>query len=446
MKKVLILTTGGSDKPLVESINKTKPDYVIFICSKDTDIPNKKIGSFRMVDGEGYPCEDKYTGEKRESIIKQTGLGTQGETYEKIYSDDMDDLGLCYEASIKAINRARQLNASRIRVDYTGGTKTMSAALAMAAVDEGDVEIYLVGGERNDLIKVATGTEMLRRVEWSSILWARSRPTIEELFKAGDYLACIKMIDDISEQLSSNHQILGSIKSLCQGFYAWEEFRHKDARNFLQPFGQILSEELAFLNRIIKSYESYENQIKAAKGDFGETGCSEGVKPNMAMVHDILRNAERRLEKKEYDDAVGRIYRALELIAQICLLYNYPPIFTSDVKVDKLPIEIQEKYVAMKNGKEKLQIGLTQAYDLLYELKHPAGVIAYKSRNDRLNLLEIRNNSIFAHGLKPVKKEGAEKFYNYTCDLLNEIEETMKLPNRYKEQVRFPLELPVLKL
>ncbi|NLB89051.1 MAG: hypothetical protein GX790_07490, partial [Syntrophomonadaceae bacterium] len=77
---------------------------------------------------------------------------------------------------------------------------------------------------------------------------------------------------------------------------------------------------------------------------------------------------------------------------------------------------------------------------------HPAGVIAYKSRNDRLNLLEIRNNSIFAHGLKPVKKEDAEKFYNYTCDLLNEIEETMKLPNRYKEQVRFPLELPVLKL
>ena len=73
----------------------------------------------------------------------------------------------------------------------------------------------------------------------------------------------------------------------------------------------------------------------------------------MAMVHDILRNAERRLEKKEYDDAVGRIYRALELIAQICLLYKYPPIFTSDVKVDKLPIEIQEKYVAMKNGKEK---------------------------------------------------------------------------------------------
>ena len=146
----------------------------------------------------------------------------------------------------------------------------------MAAVDEGDVEIYLVGGERNDLIKVATGTEMLRRVEWSSILWARSRPTIEELFKAGDYLACIKMIDDISEQLSSNHQILGSIKSLCQGFYAWEEFRHKDARNFLQPFGQILSEELAFLNRIIKSYESYENQIKAAKGDFGKQDVQKG--------------------------------------------------------------------------------------------------------------------------------------------------------------------------
>ena len=26
--------------------------------------PEKKIGSFRMVDGEGYPCIDNCTGEK----------------------------------------------------------------------------------------------------------------------------------------------------------------------------------------------------------------------------------------------------------------------------------------------------------------------------------------------------------------------------------------------
>lgn len=158
-----------------------------------------------------------------------------------------------------------------------------------------------------------------------------------------------------------------------------------------------------------------------------------------------MRNAERRLEKKEYDDAVGRIYRALELIAQLCLLYCNPPIYTSNVKIEHLPTNLQGKYSIMKNGKEKLQISLSQAYELLYDLNHPAGLIAEKSQKLRVNLLEIRNNSIFAHGLQPVKKEEALEFYNYTCKLLNEIEETLKLPNKYKEQLQFPTELPKLK-
>lgn len=35
MRKVLILTVGGSHEPIVKSIKDTKADYVVFLCSDD---------------------------------------------------------------------------------------------------------------------------------------------------------------------------------------------------------------------------------------------------------------------------------------------------------------------------------------------------------------------------------------------------------------------------
>lgn len=448
MSLVLILTTGGSDKPLVKSITQSKPDYIIFICSQDKEGPFKEVGSFRMVDGEGYPCKDKD--EKRESIVRQLGIRPEDKVYEKIYTSDADNLGSCYQAALEAISRAREIShGGRIRADYTGGTKTMSAGLAMAAVDQDDIEIYVVSGARRDLVKVSSGTEMLRQAEWTPILWARKRRVLADLFKTRDYKACIEIINDLAGNIPGNselHKTLQASLSICQGFHAWEEFRHREALAYLEPFGKILSSELAFLRSIIRSYEAHEQQVRAARGE--GTGCAVGVKPNLGLIYDILRNAERRLQKNEYDDAVGRTYRALELLAQICLLYHYPPIDTSDVRIENLPEAIQPKYQEIKfkrgNNKGILQLALTKGYELLYDLDSPVGITVWKNKKEMLDLLQIRNNSIFAHGLKPVERRKAWDFYNFVCKLVDENEEIMQLTKKYSNQVQFPEILPVL--
>ena len=46
MKKVLILTIGGSHEPIVKSIKDTKADYVVFLCSDD--LPTTK-GSYTQI-------------------------------------------------------------------------------------------------------------------------------------------------------------------------------------------------------------------------------------------------------------------------------------------------------------------------------------------------------------------------------------------------------------
>ena len=82
MTKVLVLTVGGSSEPLITSIKRHKPDYVIFLCSADRVTPVKIPGSHHTVDGDGLPCRE-WNKEPQPSIVVRAGL-KPGE-YEKIF-------------------------------------------------------------------------------------------------------------------------------------------------------------------------------------------------------------------------------------------------------------------------------------------------------------------------------------------------------------------------
>lgn len=455
MTTVLILTTGGSPEPLVKSISQIKPDYTIFICSKDQPGPPREMGSYIMVDGPGKPCKirggKEKGGEDRESIVVQTGLGAEHEAYEKVITSNPDNLAHCYNASLDAIHKALNLfPGARICADYTGGTKTMSSALSMAAIDHGGFELFVVSGPRKDLIKVASGTEMLRHVDWTPILWTKRRRVLDDLFTVHDYNGCIELIDELAYRMpigSEQERQLHGYLAICRGFQVWDEFRHSEALEYLEPYGAVMSRELTFLRSIIRSREAYNVQTKAAVGEVD--GCAEGVKPNLALVCDILRNAERRLNCGQFDDAVGRIYRALELMAQYVLLYIHPPVFTSDVRLESLPDNLKGKYIEIRkqqanNGKDRLELPLFKAYELLDELNHPLGSLFSERKEEMRNLLQVRNHSIFAHGLDPVPEDKAREFYLFVTSLLEACEKEMKLPGKYESQPQFPKKLPVL--
>jgi hypothetical protein len=59
----------------------------------------------------------------------------------------------------------QQEASHEIMADYTGGTKTLSAALVMAAVDCG-ISLYLTIAARDNLVKVERG-ELTQRVDTS---------------------------------------------------------------------------------------------------------------------------------------------------------------------------------------------------------------------------------------------------------------------------------------
>lgn len=55
--KVLLLTVGGSDAPIIKTIRYHKPDYVVFFCTEDNGKGSK--GSRKGIDGEGLIYQDR---------------------------------------------------------------------------------------------------------------------------------------------------------------------------------------------------------------------------------------------------------------------------------------------------------------------------------------------------------------------------------------------------
>jgi len=130
------------------------------------------------------------------------------------------------------------------------------------------------------------------------------------------------------------------------------------------------------------------------------------------VVEDLLLNADRRASQKRYDDAVGRLYRAIELLEQMRLFKHYG-ILTGDMDISKLPDHLQPEYEARKanNSKKKIQLALFQSYDLLSKLDNdPLGELFLTYKDRITNSLEIRNYSLFAHGFQPISESSYRAF------------------------------------
>jgi CRISPR-associated protein (Cas_Cas02710) len=163
MSKILLVTVGGSFQPIVTAISSLQPDRIIFIAS------DGEKGSKSQVIGEGTPCEVRRGVEILErlpNIPTQVGLGDRFQQgRDLILVQNPDNLSECYPKIHAFISNLQKEASYEIMADYTGGTKTLSAALVLAAVDCG-IALYITIAARDNLVKVERG-EVTQRVDTS---------------------------------------------------------------------------------------------------------------------------------------------------------------------------------------------------------------------------------------------------------------------------------------
>ena len=390
MKRVLVMSVGGSAAPIVNAIRSSGADFVYFFCSSGPR------GSTATVDGPHDPCGDKRTARcpecgheyclgspKGKAIVSQTGLGT--ESYEIAAVDDPDDLNACYLKLLGVVEsiKARYPQGCEVTANYTGGTKTMSVALALVGVLTQQWDLSLNVGPRQDLIQVRSGDAPVMVDKWR-VFYESQLDGLRRLLDSYHYDFVSHSVSDmLSRPLDRSLQKqLVATGGMCRAFDAWDKFHHEQALELLEPYGARFAGYIINLKRILGRAR-------------GATGYD--------MVSDLMNNAQRRAAQKHYDDAVGRLYRATELLAQTRLekVYGWKG---GEVKLEQLPSRLQAEYAGRVRG-GKLILGLREDYDLLHKLDDPVGKGFKQREAEIVNALTQRNYSISAHGLTPLGEQ-----------------------------------------
>ena len=386
MNKVLAITLGGSSEPIIASIKAHDPNKVLFFVTTSPNGGSKKK-LLEKIDGQ-------------ESIIARTGLSSS--KYEIHEIQFPDELTSCHRQMKEAMLNSAPPGEEYNRIaDYTGGTKTMAVSLVIAALDL-DWQLSIVRGERTDLVKALNGTEIARLVPTSSLLLERTLNQAARLFNLGQYEAVESILRSfLSEEHTSEQEVtrVQCLLTLSRAFAAWDRFEHAQALPLLEAQARLVPQHVRSLRELL----------------------SESKGSGYEKVWDLIENAQRRANQGRYDDAVLRLYRALEMFAQIRLRSQYG-ISTDDIKLDKLPTQARTAFNwQLAQKRNKITAGFYDAYRLLSDLGDPIGPIYNKWKDNTKELMSKRNRSILAHGEDPVGRGVWEEARALTHDFLGEM-------------------------
>lgn len=377
---VLFLTVGGSHQPIVTALRERSPDHVVFFCT-GPDLATGKPGSETQIRGRGLCIKADSKDEKATlpNIPTQVGLAEDRFEVVLVPADDLDEaFARMHTALVDATSRFP--GALRV-ADYTGGTKTMSAALVLAALEAGDVELQLVTGERTNLIKVQDGTHSSAPAAVERIRLRRAMHPLLDAWRRYAYdeaaagLGAIPMPRDAALQAQ-----LRRARALSSAFADWDCFKHGSAAAALEMHAPVLP-------------EAWKVYIGAAKSLSG----AESPRRTGLQIWDLWLNALRRAKAGRYDDAVARVYRLLEWTAQWVLEAR------AGLKTADLPPDVAEQAGISPGRNGRFQAGLFAAWGLVTRFAGGEAARLFEAQRDRmLDLLERRNRSILAHGFTPV--------------------------------------------
>lgn len=240
--KVLIMTVGGEDKPLVESILQNEPGWIYFICSAGQN------SSRVMVEKDGLVC-GRGT---KPNILTQTGFPRDKYAILEVDPDDPTDV---YKEA-KGI-MVKHMGDS-ILADYTGGTKSMASGLLLAALEFDHCQPILMKGPRADLIKVTGDASVPTEINRYNITVSRYLKAFEDLLARQDYggareiIRKILRIKDKADLEDHEKEFLGKANLAMLAFDRWDRFEYAEAW-----------EDLVIYNRTYKKTISPE--MKACK-------------------------------------------------------------------------------------------------------------------------------------------------------------------------------------
>lgn len=431
----LILSCGGSPEPLIYSIKNINPDFVYFLCSNDSK-------------------------EEVTNIIKESEFSKE---YDVKIVNDHESLDESFAKSREIIKELEN-DYDNIHIDFTGGTKPMVSGLVLAAIGENCSYSYVgtensKGRDKNGLGIVQDGFEAIKEQKDPYDVFA-----VMEFEKGMDFFNRYQFdaaginFQTASEKLESENlkELSNLYIELVNLYDLWDKFNnissHKKTLNSIldKLLGKINSSN-NLLTHLNEEYPKFIPQIEANIEFLKLKISKRGVIKLTDVPYylpDLLNNASRRITEGKYDDAVARLYRAIELIAQFGLTQNnlineHTLESNAEFKINKQDIKDLENddvdnlvndFYEYHNPGKSFGIGSKKSYQLLEALGSEFAT-EYLNDDDIKENIKLRNSSILAHGLKPVDKQKAEELYSQVLDYAKKAFSDVE---KFMEMAEFP--------
>ncbi|MCD6465008.1 TIGR02710 family CRISPR-associated protein [Candidatus Bathyarchaeota archaeon] len=354
------------------------------------------------------------TKESMETTVPEILPKIKPMNYELIQISNPDNIQSIYEELRPRIKEIRE-QYENLTIDYTSGTKAMTAGLAVLATIFSADELSYITGKRKAGI-VQPGTEQIVPIRPYFIVAEQKMREAIRFFNRNQFSATITILEQTRKTIMDPKIIEQTtpLLQLAKAYEQWDKFHHEKA---FKTIKKIKMPELAgnkqFLGQLISNLKR------------------ENGKPEPYYIADLINNAERRAEESKYDDAVARLYRTIELIAQYRLRKNYG-IDPSNAETEKIPQNLMEKWNIPKDRKT-VKLALNNDYELLDALGDPLGQKYLEDRKLK-NLLLKRNASILAHGQTPVTKQTYIQLHKKTIEYA---ETTIKNLKQLMENSKF---------
>jgi CRISPR-associated protein (TIGR02710 family) len=408
---LLVATVGGTPEPIAVALAHWRPARALFVPSAATE------GTVALA---------------LESCASD-GFSVPPGAYDVEVVSDPQDLTACLHALRRlepTVNRWLERGEGyAVAVDYTGGTKTMSAALALWARRWPCFFSYVGGSERTaggmGVVRRGSESTLIARNPWSALGYQAVEDACAA-FDAANFGVAAALLAGARNAASEKRvkRELSALLRVVEAYSLWDRFDHRRALDGLGGLGDVENDLHAALGsgtatRLLACVSEHRQYLGGLVGATGET---------LLLVADLLANAVRRRREKRFDDATARLYRATEAIAQIRLREAY------GIDSGAVPVEVLDETLrgewSPRAANGKLKLGLQEAFRLLGSRGDPLG-----ARFEALGLggetspLTARNRSVLAHGWQAISERACDALWKDVLSLA-EIQE--------KDLPRFP--------
>ncbi len=385
--KAMIITLGGTVEPVIKSIRSHKPKYISIIASQES------INQISSISQE----------------IKNPAIKIK-----KVIVDDHQSIEETFCKANEAYDWISKFAApNEVVVDFTPGTKAMSVGLFLAMSNKG-VRFCYIGGKKRTKEGVGiveSGHEEI--IEIKNPLETFQQDKINqfvEFFNSQLFAAADRTLEEIIEN-TNKKTLFKAIKKINNGYYFWDLFHYKEA---IKCFRSTVMERIFEEKKFKDLYNAIENNRKFLEVMSSSTNKFKNY--SLELFSDVYENAQRRARAGHFDDAVLRLYRLTEMIAQERLKARYGQ-DSSTVNFDALKLSEENRYRWKDTYKGKKGLGLNAIYDLLYDLNDELGIAFQLNRESFKKVQDSRNLSFLAHGIQPLE----EKTYTEIDGFIREI-------------------------